>query len=562
MIEPLTGKVTGPVGSRHVQPKAMQILVCLAENHGNLVTRETLIENAWGDGPASATALSHAVSEIRYALDDQTDDPQFIQTIPKRGYRLLVDPEMVPVREHTATTDRLDHQKPALWTALMKHGVVQAVLAYLIFGWLIIQVADATFNIVGLPPWSVVFVTYVVIGGFPLVILFAWFLEATGGQLILDRGSQSGRFFQGLERNYLAIVAAYGIAATGAAIYQYTVGYSVPETSAELRASIETPELKVYPNSIAVLRFLNIDGSETTTIFSDGLGEDVLDKLATLPGLFVSSRGDSWSLPANTPSEMIRQRLRVAYYVEGSVRLVDNTLRIVVQLIDSQDGFHIISRSFDRDLEDFMGLQREITSLIVANLRIGLPEDTLSMVAASGDESNLDAYVLYRRGVDLLNQPRTLKTLDEATGFFDQALELDSGYAAAHAGLCRSFVARYDIVSDARNIAAAEAACSSAVATNSKLDVVYTALGDLYEHTGRYEDGQAAYERALEINGQSVPAMHGLSVIYENQQRLDEAEALLVEAIRLQPGNWRSMNSLGGFLFATVDTTRLRTRTG
>jgi len=196
-----------------------------------------------------------------------------------------------------------------------------------------------------------------------------------------------------------------------------------------------------------------------------------------------------------------------------------------------------------------MGLQREITSLIVANLRIGLPEDSLSMVAASGDESNLDAYVLYRRGMDLLNQPHTIKTLDEAAGFFDQALELDSGYAAAHAGLCRAFVAKYDIGSDTRFIDPAEAACSSAVATNSKLDVVYAALGDLYEHTGRYEEGQAAYERALDINAKSVPAIHGLSDIYEKQQRHDEAEALLVEAVRLQPGNWRSLDSLGGFLF-------------
>jgi len=549
MIEPLTGKVTDPAGSRHMPPKAMQILVCLAENYGDLVTQKMLIEKAWGGGHASAAALSHAVSEIRHALSDHSDNPQFIQTIPKRGYRLLVEPEVMSAREYTATPNDLEPQEPALWAALMKHGVVQAAIAYLIVGWLIIQVGDATFDVVGLPSWSVVLVTYVVIGGFPLLIVFAWFLEATGGRVILDRGSQSGRFFQGLERNYLAIVAAYAIAATGAAIYQYAVGYSLPDNGAELRASIETPELEVDPNSIAVLRFLNIDGSDTTKMFGDGLGEDMLDMLITLPGLSVSARGDSWSLPANAPSELVRQRLRVAYYVEGSIRLVDNTLRIVVQLIDSENGFHIISRSFDRDLEDFMGLQREITSLIVANLRIGLPEDSLAMVAAGGDESNLDAYVLYRRGMDLFNQPHSIKTLDEATGFFDQALELDSGYAAAHAGLCRAFVAKYDIGSDTRFIDPAEAACSSAVATGSKLDVVFTALGDLYENTGRYEDGQTAYERALDINAKSVPAMHGLSVIYENQQRFDEAEALLAEAVRLQPGNWRSMNSLGGFLF-------------
>ena len=299
-----------------------------------------------------------------------------------------------------------------------------------------------------------------------------------------------------------------------------------------------------------MLRFLNIDGSETTSVFSDGLSEDVLDRLAMVPGLLVSSRGDAWSLPPNAPSALVRQRLRVANFVEGSVRRDGDTLRIVVQLIDSENGFHVISRSFERRLDDFMGLQREVTGLIVANLRIALPEDSLAIPVADYKAVDVDAYVLYRRGVDLLHQPDTRASLQGAIDFFGQALEIDSGYPAAHAGLCQAYVQSYDLASDTRFIEPAEGACSAALAVNSKLDMVYVALGDLYRRTDRRDDGVTAYERALEANPKSVPAMRGLAHAFAHEGQLDEAEALYREAIRLQPGNWQSLDALGGFLFA------------
>jgi hypothetical protein len=79
----------------------------------------------------------------------------------------------------------------------------------------------------------------------------------------------------------------------------------------------------IDPNSIAVLPLLNIDGSDQTAIFSKGLMEDVIDRLTRVPGLRVSSRGDSASLPVNASSEDVRQRLRVSYYIQGSVQLTD-----------------------------------------------------------------------------------------------------------------------------------------------------------------------------------------------------------------------------------------------
>src|SRR5512138_577196 len=87
-IDPLSGRIASPTGMRHVQPKVMDVLVCLVEHGGKLVERDVIIERVWGRS-TSDEALTRCISELRTALDDHGDTPRFIQTVPKRGYRLL-----------------------------------------------------------------------------------------------------------------------------------------------------------------------------------------------------------------------------------------------------------------------------------------------------------------------------------------------------------------------------------------------------------------------------------------------------------------------------------------
>ena len=441
-------------------------------------------------------------------------------------------------------------QRPPFVRELYQRGVVQAGIAYLIVGWLLIQIADVIADKIGLPALAPTFVTFTVIGGFPIALLLAWFLEYAEGQFIVDEGKQAGRVVAGLGRNYLAVIGAYAIAAVGATAYQFAVGFSESDTPVEASTNRIEPALPVDPSSIAVLKFLNIDGSDSSQIFSEGLAEDLLDRLAKIPGLLVSSRGDSWSLPDNASSRDVRQRLRVAHFVEGSVRLDGETLRTVVQLIDSETGFHIVSRTFDRKLENVLVLQNEITALIAANLRIALPPDTQLGFGTSFSSDDVDAYILYRRGRELFEQPQNEESLQRVIEFYADALDIDEGYAAAHAGLCNAFVALHRVSGDTNHIAVAESECASALRTNGNLHMVYKALGNLYFETGRATAAQQAYEQALKINSQDASALQGLAKVYEAQLRFADAEELLQKAIRLQPGNWRSIDDLGWFFFA------------
>ena len=547
LVEPLTGTVSDARSRSHLPSKANEVLLHLAKHPRRLVDRDELIAKVWGEGHGSADTLSRAIGAIRQALDDHPDAPEFIQTVPTRGYRLLVEPV---TRNAEAVSDSSEAPAPSVdrgfWNALVRHGVVQAGIAFLVAGWLLIQIADATFDNLGLPEWSEQFVTYIVVGGFPLVVLLAWFFELTDGRLIRDKGTQAGGVLQGLERNYLAIVAAFVLSTIGVGSYQAMVGLGEPVDP------FEDPQLvPVRDNSLAVLQLVTFDDDERATLFAKGLSEDLIDGLARLPGMLVSSRGDSWSLPPNAPSDLVRRRLRVAYFLEGSVRLVDERLRVVVQLIDSATGFHIVSKRFEHELQDFPKLQSEISDVVVANLQAALDQNISGDDLIISAAANPNAYVLYRRGVDVLHQPRTEESIAGATALFTSALNIDPEYPAAHAGLCSANTALFELTRSPTDIDAAERSCAAALTVGPRLSQVLNAVGRLYIVTGRNSEAEEVYQQALETNEQDANAMRGLANIARRAQDFDTAEELMQKAIELQPGNWNAISSLGGLYFRT-----------
>ena len=547
LIEPLKGQVTDRAGSRHLPPKAVEVLLCLAREPGDLVTREDLLSAVWGPGHGSQEALSHAVSEIRHALDDHPDNPHYIQTLPRRGYRLAVHP--VPTDENAASIvlgagNGAQLSGVGLLENLKRRGVLETALAYLIVGWLLIQIADIIFSQLHLPDWAATFVTVFVIAGFPIAIILSWFLEYRDGRAVLDDLSPIATRRRRFGRTYISVIGALAMAS--ALVFVYDVNVGLPSAAIDTAVPVES---EISPNAIAVLPFLNNDGSEETQTFANGLVDDVITRLSRVPGLLVSSRGDSFTLSPNSASAQVRQRLRVAMYLEGSVEIAGDKIRVIVQLINSADGFHILSRTFDHSREDFFAIRDEITNLTVSSLRVTLPENTRDIISASTQNPDLDAYVLYRRGVDESRKPITLVTVGAALGWFDAALEVDAEYAAAYAGKCSILLASYRINDDPESVRRAESACGNALGLNPNLDMVHTALGNLYSSTGQYDESIVAYLEALRINPKSVVSLTGLANVYRLQRRPEEAEAILRSAIGMQPGNWAPYNSLGYFLY-------------
>lgn len=548
-IDPVKGEVDGPAGRAHLPPRAMEVLLCLASNPGELVPRRKLVEEVWGRKGASPETVGRAIHEVRHALGDQADSPRFIQTLPGRGYRLLVQPATDADESPAAAAGPEDgFGSVGLFENLRQRGVIEAGVAYLVFGWLIIQVADIVFDQLHLPAWSGTFVTVLVIAGFPIALLLSWFLEFRDGRAVVDTRSPRELRNRQFSRTYLSVVVAMLIAAAGVWVYEARVGLPRPEaTTAEEALQPRLPPIR--DNSIAVLPFLNLDGSEQTQIFANGLVDDVITRLSRVPSLLVSSRGDAFSLEPNSASQRVRERLRVAAYLEGSVQISGPRMRIIVQMIDSETGFHILSRSFDRALEDFFAIRDEITRLTVANVRVALPPETRQAAEGLSDDPSLDVYVLYRRGVEAALLENTEKNLRKALDWYQAALELDPDYAAAHAGICWAYVDLYPETDDSAYIGQAETACARALQLNPNLDIVHAALGELYLATGRHDQAEASLLTAHQLDPRSVAALTGLGEVYRLQRRLGEAEERYRQAIGLHPGDWSAYNSLGYFLY-------------
>jgi tetratricopeptide (TPR) repeat protein/DNA-binding winged helix-turn-helix (wHTH) protein len=550
-VDPRTGWLAGPGGRVHLPPRLLRMLLCLADKAPGVISHEDLIRFVWDDDSAGHERLSHAIGELRRVLHDHASAPRFIETLPTRGYRLMVMPTVGAQAQQPEAAENAAVPAPSrsdLFSQLRDRGVLETAITYLVAGWLLIQIAAVTFDQLRLPPSASTFITYLVIVGFPIAVLLAWFIELTPRGPVLDR---DGRFHgrrPALSKKYVSIVSALALASVAVFAVDRYVGLPTALSAAGTAA----PDNELTPNSIAVLRFANITGTEEGETLAQGLAEDIRNSLNRVPRLEVASRIDSFSLAPGVTSEEVRERLHVAYYLEGSVQDFGTGGRVAVNLIDARTGRNRFTRELKynrQDFSDFIALQDVIAGEAMAYLRVALPEDTQT-TEIPHETPGRDAYLSYRRGIMALYKPVTTETLDEAVSQFDKALEIYPDYAAAHAGLCRAYSQGYAKINDATLIDRAESACDLALADSAELDVVHTAMGDLYRSTGDLEKAKRAYEQALDINKSSVEAAIGLARVYAGLGDARAAEAQFLKAIDLQPpGYWQAHNELGRFYF-------------
>ena len=224
LVEPLKGQVTSKDGTRHLPPTAAEVLLCLARTPGDLVTRQALLDEVWGKGNGSQEALGHAVSEIRHALDDHADEPIFVQTLRGRGYRLIVAPQLVSEHREAIVVGAQSGTDLGIFANLRQRGVIETALAYLVFGWLLIQVADIVFAQLHVPAWAGTFVTVLVISGFPIAITLSWFLEFRDGRAVPHEQSPAASRRRRFSRTYISVVAALLVASVLVYLYDQRIG--------------------------------------------------------------------------------------------------------------------------------------------------------------------------------------------------------------------------------------------------------------------------------------------------------------------------------------------------
>ena len=168
------------------------------------------------------------------------------------------------------------------------------------------------------------------------------------------------------------------------------------------------------PHSLAVLPFMNLSGDKSQEYFSDGLTEELLNSLSAIDELQVAARTSAFSFKGtNTDIGTIARKLNVGAILEGSVRRSEHTIRITAQLINASTGFHLWSKTYDRDLGDVLKLQTEIATAVAGALKITLLSDIGAKVGLGGTV-NPAAFDAYLRGLKAVSSRRDSKDLSAA----------------------------------------------------------------------------------------------------------------------------------------------------
>lgn len=434
---------------------------------------------------------------------------------------------------------------------LRRRNVVKVAVAYAIAGWLIIQISDTVFPRLGLPDWTVTFIIALVGIGFPLSLIFAWAFELTPEGIkkskevditesVTDR---TGKKLNGV------IISVLSVALFFVVIERIFFAKASILEDASNTAHIESA-------SIAVLPFVNMSGDQDNEYFSDGLSEELLNGLAKLEDIQVAGRTSSFQFKNTNPDlRDVGSTLGVKHILEGSVRKSGNRIRITAQLIQADNGFHLWSETYDRELtvDDIFDIQEEITRMVVKELKIRLlPEEETEL--DTRPTLDIEAYNAYLAATQL-EVSGDLADLERAIAKYKEAIRLDPTFSLAYARLAYA----YGDLNWKGNLSLEEMKVlmreniDKALLINGNEGKAYEALGYYYLNIEDNQKALETYERAIELLPGDSEVLVGYHDVLHEFGRHPESHKILEKAYQIDPLNPDIAAHLGGHYVSLGD---------
>jgi TolB-like protein/DNA-binding winged helix-turn-helix (wHTH) protein/Tfp pilus assembly protein PilF len=349
--------------------------------------------------------------------------------------------------------------------------------------------------------------------------------EASGkSQPDIAGGSNRPRPF-GLSMPALLGGSLIAVTLLGVVIWQWP---GRPDASREAgNAATETVSIVEQGTTVAVLPFRDLSGDKVDAYFALGVPEMVLDELSTVSGLAVIARGSSFKAMKDGLSvQAVGEKLGARYIVDGSVQRNGGSLRVSAQLIDTQSGLQVWAEHFDRSVDDIFTIQDQIAARVSDAIGIRLLE---AGAERKKPTENIDAYLAYLRGRVMLAR-WTVVDADAAIKAFEQALNLDPGFAAAYAGL-------YDARMMAENRRNGGASMKIAQSGNADDGETFRAFR---------ASNQALIDKALALDPSSGAAYFARAVWADKDSATREAD--FRNGARLDPSNGRGLTAYAEFL--------------
>jgi len=422
----------------------------------------------------------------------------------------------------------------SFFSELKRRNVFRVGVAYLIGAWLLAQIADLLIDNIGAPDWVMKTLFVVLALGFPISLFFAWAFELTPEgvkrESEVDRSQSIARVTgRKLDRSIIVIL----LLALG---YFAWDKYSAEPQAVTPDAPVAVEETEI-DRSIAVLPFVNMSADADNEYFSDGLSEELLNLLAKVDGLKVAARTSSFKFKKSEADiGEIGAQLNVAHVLEGSVRKSGNHARITAQLIKVDDGFHLWSETYDRELDNIFEVQDEIATAIVDALKLPLLGHDAKPLTSTTATDNFAAYDLYLLGRHHA-RAFTEEGYKRAIEYYLKALEIDPSFAAAYSGLADAyiFLADFGNMPTGEAYQLSQAAAEKALAIDPGSPEAHASMGLLLNNLSHQREAEAHFVKALQVNPNYVDAMLFYLNNLNSQFRITEAKRISERAVNADP---------------------------
>jgi len=311
---------------------------------------------------------------------------------------------------------------------------------------------------------------------------------------------------------------------------------------------------KAPVNRLAVLPFVNMSADPENEYFSDGITEELLNALTRVDGLQVTSRTSAFAFKGKHDDiREIGRKLNVDKVLEGSVRKAGNRVRITAQLINAADGYHIWSENYDRNLTDIFEVQDEISSIIANKLRENLSLSKQAEPLVKATTKNVEAYTLYLKGMHFFNK-LTPDDYYKAIEFFEQAIQLEQGYAQAYAMIaaCYSYLGSTGQADPGKAFDIVKSYSEKAMQLDDTVAESHIAKASLHLiHESNWQAGYDELQKAIQLNPASTGAYQMMAMYYLFTGKIAEAATTMEQAAQIDPLSPQVNNFLADtYLFA------------
>ena len=491
-----------------VAPQPFKVLALLASQAGQIVTREQIQLQLWGEETYVdfEQGLNHCIKQIRYALNDNPETPRYIETLPRRGYRFVapVEVQVLPWDKQDLNVTLVDTTRPPPETT-DGPSVTASVNGDAAVAPLSAAAASATA------------------------------LGSSEASKSAEPAPEAAAPPPTRNVTKTAIVAA--------AILAFAIGLGYLLQRA-FRVHVSNRR-----ETMVVLPFESIEQDTGSNALARGLSESITGKLAQNEGqgkLELISAREARDMGVKTVDDA-RRKLQTDYVLEGSVQYSGQRVQVSCSLVDSRTHRQVGARTVTGDAVDLFALEDQVVEQILEILP-GAARSTESKVARAGTQP--PGYDAYLRGLGYLLEYEKPENIDSAITDFNHALDMDRNFAPAHAGLGRAYWIGYESYNKGKDwLNRASSECNQALTLDPNLAEAHTCMGLFYNTTGKYEQAVIEFRRASELDPNDDLAWRGLGGALERLNKPADAEAAYKKAISLRPQYWAPYNWLGRFYF-------------